>query len=207
MAHPSWAFAVGLHNCRRLRWNAPQYLADVKESSSAARGLEMKPDDWTYGIENEAASVNDAVWAEEARRTLRREHLKQLGLTALATLLVFQLLTLIPASLDLSGVRFGTVYSVLSNTQELIFITGLALWLGRQRLPLWPMPVVGLLASRLIMGWPIIALGWTTWSDYLAPLAQSSFWWETLLKLPLPLLYVVAFYFIGQRWPRRKVSI
>lgn len=167
----------------------------------------MKPDDWLKGMENEAANAEDVAWVGETRRTLRREYLKRIGITALVTLLVFQLLTLIPAGLYLTGVRSDTVFSVVSNTQEFIFITGLAVWLGLRRLPLWPLPVVGWVAAQFIVCWPGIALGWRTWDDKMALLSQAAFWWDSLRGLLVGILYVVVFYRIGQRWPRRKAGV
>lgn len=47
----------------------------------------MRPDEWTQGLENEAASVEDGAWAREARRAARKQRLarqwRQISLTLL----------------------------------------------------------------------------------------------------------------------------
>jgi len=164
----------------------------------------MKPDDWTKAMQSEAEHASDVDWILETRRALRRERFKRVGLTALATLLIFQVMSLVSAGFSLAGIRSNIVYGVVVNTQEFVLIGGLAVWLGRRHLPLWPLPVVGLLAANFITSWPAVLLGWTTWTEQLASFSQVPFWWNILLKLPLPLLYLVAAYLTGQRWPLHK---
>lgn len=101
----------------------------------------MKPDKWMQGMESEVEHAADAIWAHETRQAVQREKWKQVGLTAFATLLVFQLTTLIPVGFYLLGVRSSTVYSVVMDNQEFVLFVSLVMWLGRRRLPLWPMLV------------------------------------------------------------------
>lgn len=68
-------------------------------------------------MESEASSVSDVVWVKEMRQAVRRERLKQVGFTALATLLIFQVMSLITAGLYLAGIRSNVVYSMVVNTQ------------------------------------------------------------------------------------------
>ena len=163
----------------------------------------MKPDDWTRAMENEASSVEDVAWARETRRAV---WLRQIGRTALVSLLVFQFMALVPAGLYLAGVPDNLLVPLL-NTLENVLMAGLCFWLGRRGWVLWPMIAVGLLAPFFTTSWLAVALGWTSWPEVLSEYSQANYWREKLLWLPIQLIIVFAVYFIGQRWPRRKPQL
>ncbi|WP_420596608.1 hypothetical protein [Deinococcus sp.] len=163
----------------------------------------MKPDDWTRAMENEASSVEDAAWARETRRAV---WLRQIGRTALVSLLVFQFMALVPAGLYLAGVPDNLLVPLL-NTLENVLMAGLCFWLGRRGWVLWPMIAVGLLAPFLTSTWPAVALGWISWHDALGQHWQMAYSRERLLWLPVQLILVFAIYFTGQRWLRRKPQL
>lgn len=78
----------------------------------------MTPDDWKQGMANEAASVDDAGWAREARRAARALPLKrQLGLLVGATLASVALALLFMAAINAMNIGYGRefrpVYALL----------------------------------------------------------------------------------------------
>lgn len=162
----------------------------------------MKPDDWVRAMESEAISVSDVVWVKEMRQTVQRGRLRQMGHTALASLLVFQMMELILPGFYLAGLR-SDQFTLMSSASASLLVTGLCFWLGRRGWVLWPMIVVGLLAPVLISTWPSVALGWTSWPEVLVQYSQAAYWRRRLLWLPVQLIFIFAVYLIGQHWPRR----
>ncbi|CAM3273789.1 hypothetical protein DESA109040_06150 [Deinococcus saxicola] len=69
----------------------------------------MTPDDWRKGMENEAASVEDAEWRLDAQREIRRRHQRRaISLIIWATLLYALLGSLLVMGANVAAAGYGS---------------------------------------------------------------------------------------------------
>ncbi|WP_102127038.1 hypothetical protein [Deinococcus planocerae] len=109
----------------------------------------MRPDDWRRGMENEAASVEDAGWASDVRRTLRRARVTSLlsqGLLSLTAALALAACWLaVPVLISRAAWHIDTnplgTWGLANPVRfDLLFLgllTGTGLALGWLRVRLW----------------------------------------------------------------------
>lgn len=121
----------------------------------------MTPDDWQKGMENEAASVEDAEWAGEARQMVRFQRARRsLFLITAATLLYVLIGSLLVMAFNALSIGYGPqgLRPVVLGSPVPSLLTGLliplmaAIWLtrlGARPLLVWMVPVLGTLLGLL----------------------------------------------------------
>lgn len=118
----------------------------------------MRPEEWRRGMENEAASVEDAGWAKEARGAARRLSFRHFLVSFLLSLLALEVLALAVTGYATGG-AFGFLepvggfpYGLVTSVAAL----GISYLLGRARMA--PVAVAAASALFPVLTWLSSAL-------------------------------------------------